>query len=137
MAISGYTHRVGQSFGGGSQGMERSRPPSTKGAVGAQQDFRDGNYLPFPLVWVLLPVHLSLLVVEGMLLSILKFRSAYLTEIYRPVVSRLFHRRRELKEVHSLIRAANPISAKAFFSSFNLVPYKLKMLLRHGLPKVI
>lgn len=136
--ISGYRHRVGQSFGGGSQrGGMLSTTFRRRVLSERNKTFVMAMTCPSPLVWVLLPLHLFLLMVEGGLLSLLKYRGAYLTDIYLPPVSGLLHRRRELQTVRSSIRAGNRISAKAFLSPFNLVPYKLQMLFRHGLPKVV
>ncbi len=138
LGISGYRHRMGQSFGGGSQrGGKLSTTFRRRVLSERNKTFVMAITCPPPLVWVLLPLHLCLLMVEGVLLSLLKFRGAYLTDIYLPLVPVLLHRRRELQAARSSIRAGNRISAKTFFSTFNLVPYKLQMLCRHGLPKVV
>jgi hypothetical protein len=70
------------------------------------------------------------------LLSILNRRLAYLTEIYFPVFTSLYRQRQLLKAERYAIMKTLCIARSDFFSSFVPLPYKLQMLLQHGLPKL-
>lgn len=137
LGVSGYRHRVGRSFGGGKVADDRLVTTFRRRALSE----RNKSYVlamtcPAPLILLLLPMHLALLLIEGMCLSLLKMRAAYLTQICLPVLSQLFHRRRDLIAHRRMIRQGCRLTSADFFRPFEWMPYKLHMLVRHGLPDV-
>ena len=94
--------------------------------------------LTFPAPWLqlILPMHLLLLLVEGVLLSLLKLRFDYLGRIYLPVFSSLWQRRDALLALRRLVMTSRRLTSQEFFAVFDVLPHKLRMLLRHGLPRV-
>ncbi|MEW6292003.1 MAG: glycosyltransferase [Pseudomonadota bacterium] len=137
LGVSGYRHRVGRSFGGGKVADDRLVTTFRRRALSE----RNKSYVlamtcPAPLILLLLPMHLALLLIEGMCLSLLKMRAAYLTQIYLPVLSQLFHRRRDLIAHRRMIRQGCRLTSADFLRPFEWMPYKLHMLVRHGLPDV-
>lgn len=137
LGTSGYRHRVGQSFGGGK--LRRGQLSTTfrrRALSERNKTFVLATTCPAPYVLLLLPLHLLLLLVEGALLSLLKLEPAYLGKIYLPVFAALLRRRGELRTVRRATMASRRIRGADFYAVFDPLPYKLRMLLRHGLPQV-
>ena len=146
LGVSGYRHRVGQSFGGGKvRGSKLATTFRRRALSERNKTFVMVMTYPAPFMQMVLPIHLALLFLEGGLLSILRARFAYLKEVYWPVFIALFHLRKTLcanrtviMQTRYLAGAAQqaPMRCADFFDVFDLMPYKLRMLLRHGLPRV-
>ena len=137
LSVSGYRHHVGASFGGGkvvSSGLAstfRRRTLSER-----NKTFVIAMTYPTPFMQLLLPLHLLLLLIEGMLLSLLKRELAYLEKIYLPVFAALWRKSRELRAERRRVMAQRRATSADFFANFDPLPYKLRMLLKHGLPEV-
>lgn len=136
--VSGYRHRVGASFGGGKARDGRLVSTFRRRALSE----RNKTYVMFltcPALFmaVILPMHLLILFCEGVLLSIFKRHSSYLTEIYMPVFVALFQRRLGLRKLRTTIKQHTSVASTDFFSVFDWMPYKLRMLIKHGLPSLI
>jgi hypothetical protein len=85
---------------------------------------------------LMLPWHLTLLLIEGTLLSLLKANAAYLRHIYFPVLAALVLEFEQVRSVRAAIQLRRRLSGTDFFSAFDWFPHKLRMLSRHGLPKL-
>lgn len=134
---SGYRHRVGQSFGGGRvQGRILVTSIRRRALSECNKTFVMAMTCPTPFMQMIMPIHLLLLLVEGGLLSILKRRIEYLRTIYWPLFTKLFLRREQLLATRAAIMNARHFSSVDFFAVFDFFPYKLKMFLRYGLPRV-
>ncbi len=132
---SGYKHKVGTSFGGGK--TQQGRLATTfrrRGLSEKNKTFVMVMTYPTPAMQLILPIHLFLLLVEGLLLTALQIRSDYLTRIYLPVFQGLIHNRSRLLETRRTVLGQRANSPSDFFTAFSIMPYKLKMLIRHGLP---
>jgi hypothetical protein len=137
LGVSGYRHRVGQSFGGGkARGGRLSTTFRRRALSERNKTFVMAMAYPAPFMHLILPVHLALLLVEGLLLSIQLGRPALLQDIYLPVFGALFRRRRLLCCDRRIAMQCRRIAATDFFSVFDPLPHKLRMLLRHGLPRL-
>ena len=137
IVTSGYRHRVGTSFGGGKTRAGRLDTTFRRRALSERnKTFVMAMICPSLALHILLPIHLALLLVEGLLLTALKMRLAYFSGIYLPVFSALFRRRNQLLTGRRAAQSGREISATVFFAPFDPVPYKLRMLLKHGLPEV-
>lgn len=137
LAVSGYRHRVGQSFGGGKTHAGKLVTTFRRRALSERNKtcVMVMTY-PGPFLQVMLPLHLVLLLFEGVLLSVLKGRWVYLSEIYLPVFSALYRNRKRLHAKRTAIMRQRRLASADFFVVFDRLPYKLRMLLRHGLPRV-
>ena len=94
LGISGYRHRVGASFGGGKARDGKLVTTFRRRALSERnKTFVMALTYPAPAMQILLPVHLLLLLVEGVLLSILRLRLTYLTDIYFPVFRDVYRNR--------------------------------------------
>lgn len=137
LAVSGYRHRVGQSFGGGKAHAGRLVTTFRRRALSERnKTCVMAMTYPSPFLQVLLPLHLVLLLFEGVLLSVLKGRRAYLSEIYLPVFSALYRNRKQLHATRVAIMRQRRLASADFFAVFDRLPHKLRMLFRHGLPRV-
>lgn len=136
LAQSGYRHHVGVQFGGGQLREGRLRTTFRRRALTERnKTFVMAMLYPSPAVQLMLPLHLLLLLFEGLLLSLLNCRLAYLRQVYLPVFSALFRCRGQVFHARAVAAGMRRQSVAEFFSVFDPVPYKLRMLLRHGLPE--
>jgi GT2 family glycosyltransferase len=138
LGTSGYRHRVGRSFGGGKVTAE-SRLVTTFRRRALSE--RNKTYVlamtcPSPAVQLLLPLHLALLLIEGLTLSLLNRSHAYLAEIYLPVFRALLRQRGTLLEERRMIMGRRRLGIFEFFVVFVAMPHKLRMLVRHGVPQL-
>ncbi|WP_265944538.1 glycosyltransferase family 2 protein [Dechloromonas sp. A34] len=136
--VSGYSHRVGASFGGGKVRDGRLASTFRRRALSE----RNKTYVmaltcPALFMPVILPMHILMLFCEGVLLSLFKRRTAYLTEIYLPVFVAIYRRKSSLWDLRTAIHQHGQVASTDFFSVFDWIPYKLRMLFKHGLPRLI
>jgi GT2 family glycosyltransferase len=137
LGISGYRHRVGASFGGGkARGGKLATTFRRRALSERNKTFVMVMTYPAPFMQMILPLHLTLLLIEGTLLSLLKGRIAFLHEIYLPVFHALYRQRLLLRAGRAAIRHTRRLASADFFFTFDPVPYKLKTFMRHGLPIV-
>ena len=137
LGVSGYHHRVGASFGGGKAQAGRLVTTFRRRALSERnKTFVMAICYPAPFLQLMLPLHLLALLAEGTLLSLLRLDGGYLARIYLPAIAALLQRRREIRAARRGAQAHRRIAATDFFAVFDWMPYKLRMLLRHGLPRV-
>lgn len=135
--VSGYRHWQGMSFGGGKKMEGRLLTTFRRRALTERnKTFVMVMTCPSPWIFFLFPIHLVLLLLEGSVLSVLKFDVRYLREIYLPIFTALVLRRPELLKGRVIAILRYRFSRKQFFKAFERWPYKLRMLARHGLPTV-
>jgi GT2 family glycosyltransferase len=134
---SGYRHRQGRSFGGNR--VEAGKLNTTY----RRRYFSERNKTavmvictPTGWMWPLLALHLTVLILEGALLSLLKRQARMWREIYGPTVAYvgrelgpLCARRREVQRMRR-------IGLRVYLREFTATPRKFVLLRRHGLPVV-
>lgn len=137
LPVSGYRHWQGRSFGGNRVADNRLVSTFRRRALSERnKTFVMAMTCPGPVMLLALPLHLILLLVEGALLSLLKVNAAYLQQVYLPVFVALV---REFEQVHAgriAIQRSRRLPGTDFFAAVDWYPYKLRMLIRHGLPKL-
>jgi GT2 family glycosyltransferase len=137
IGISGYRHRVGASFGGGKVQQGRLSTTARRRALSERnKTFVMLLTFPLPMLLVLLPLHFSTLFLEGALLVMIKCSWRLWQEIYAPLLPALWRERRRLVALRREIQAQRTASTGSFFAPFRWLPWKLKLLFRHGLPEV-
>jgi GT2 family glycosyltransferase len=137
LVTSGYLHWQGKSFGGNRVSSNRMTTTFRRRALSERnKTFVMVSTCPTPVIQILLPIHLIMLLLEGLLLSVLKGNLAFLTAIYLPVFSGLSRHHVALQFCRAEIQDKRNLDGVKLFSAFVLVPYKLRMLLRHGIPRV-
>ena len=136
VARSGYRHHVGAQFGGGKMNGGKLSTTFRRRAL-TERNKTFVMFMTYPpiLMPMMLLSHLTLLLVEGALLSLLKWKRTYLNEIYLPVFGGLVRCRKELQTGRSASLRNRRLSCIHFFAVFDPLPYKLRMLLKYGLPE--
>jgi len=137
LGSSGYDHYVGKSLGGGK--VLRNRLSTTYNRRKLSE--RNKSYVmvviyPGILFFSVLPLHILILYLEGILLTIVKRDTKIWKEIYKNILPSLLQRRRELSTLRKIIQESRKATLPHFLSVFVWYPYKIKMLLKHGLPSV-
>ena len=137
LGISGYRHQVGASFGGGKVRQGRLTTTRRRRALSERnKTFVMILCYPLPFLLSLLPLHLVLLHLEGVLLALLKRDVTLWQDIYAPLLPGLWRARREMARLRRKIQMRRAKDINFFLASFRWLPWKLEMLLRHGLPEV-
>jgi GT2 family glycosyltransferase len=137
LVTSGYLHWQGKTFGGNKVEGNRMTTTFRRRALSERnKTFVMVTACPTPIVQILLPVHLMMLLLEGLLLSVLKNNFAYLTVIYLPVFSALSRHRGALRICRVAMQSRRVLASAGLFTAFVVLPYKLRMLVRYGLPRV-
>jgi GT2 family glycosyltransferase len=134
---SGFQHRVGHSFGGGK--LHRGQLITNRSRRSLSERNKTSVMLlcyPLLMLTLIFPLHLILLVLEGALLSLVKSDFDLWQKIYAPVIPALWSNRQNLLSLRSEIQRQRAVGLKAWLTPFRLTPYKLRLLLRHGIPDV-
>ena len=134
---SGYRHRQGVCFGGNRIQAGRLRTTYRRRRLSERnKTFVLLLCTPWRALWVLLPLHLCLLTLEGIAVSLLRLDWHLVTEIYWNVPRALIKMRRPLMEKRSAAQRDSVISLHRYFQPFTFVPHKLRMLFRYGVPRI-
>lgn len=87
-------------------------------------------------VWIVTPIHLFILCLEGIFLSLINRDKKIWKEIYEDCFKEAWLRRYLLRDKRYQIQMAKSISHQSFFSPFSIFPHKIRMMLKYGLPQV-
>jgi GT2 family glycosyltransferase len=137
LAVSGYRHWQGKSFGGNRLSANCLATTFRRRALSERnKSFVMVLTYPAPWIYPILILHLFLLLIEAGLLTILKMDSRFWREIYAPCFWAIWRQRMFLWGLRSEIQKSRRVGAVVIASAFRLIPYKLLMLARHGLPRV-
>ncbi|WP_164931953.1 glycosyltransferase [Janthinobacterium sp. 17J80-10] len=134
---SGFRHWVGASFGGGKVRGNKLVTSAKRRALSE----RNKTYVmaltyPPPLLYAILPLHFTLLMFEGVLLALIKMETKILKDIYLNCFIQLWRERARLRQLRRQIQTGRAIGIRDFLKTHTLIPHKLRMLIRHGMPKV-
>ena len=137
LPVSGYRHWQGKSFGGNRVAEKRLSTTFRRRALSE----RNKTYVmvltyPAPLFQLISPLHLVLLLAEGLVLALLKREWLLFQGIYWACFKALWSERGRVIRLRREIQHRRQISLMRFISVFKLIPHKLRMLLRHGLPHI-
>jgi GT2 family glycosyltransferase len=134
---SGFRHRVGNSLGGGKVVAGRLSTIKKRRTFSERnKSFVMALTYPAPFFQLIFPLHLVLLLVEGVLLCFVKKDLNLLRSVYISCIRSLWHERKRLYNLRKNIQASRRISPFRFFSPFTPTPYKLLMLIKHGVPEI-
>jgi len=137
MSISGYHHWQGKSFGGNRVREGRLDTTFRRRTLSEQnKTFVMVLTCPMPQLIVLLPLHLVLIMFEGLLVTVLKWDAAVWRTIYAPLIPTVWRARDKLTRLRSEIQRGRHISLTDWLSAFVALPYKIMMLIKHGLPEI-
>lgn len=134
---SGFRHWVGQALGGGKVVENRLSTTVRRRALSERnKSFVMATCFPAPCFYLLFPLHLMVLPVEGLLLALVKRSPRLFTDIYWTALKALWLERSRLQKLRKETQSRRRIRPLAFFSVFQAMPYKLVLLLRHGVPEI-
>jgi len=134
---SGFKHRVGNSLGGGKVVADRLSTSKKRRTFSERNKcFVMVLTYPTPFFQLIFPLHLMLLLVEGVLLCFVKKNLNLLNSIYISCIRSLWHERKRMYHLRKNIQSLRHISLSRFFSAFIPIPYKLLMLIKHGVPEI-
>jgi GT2 family glycosyltransferase len=134
---SGFWHRVGESLGGGKVVANRLSTYKKRRTFSERnKSFVMALTYPAPIFQLIFPLHLALLLVEGVLLCFIKKDLNLFRSIYTSCIRSLWHERKRLYHLRKNIQSSRRISTFRFFSAFTFLPYKLLMLIKYGVPEI-
>ena len=134
---SGFWHHVGNSLGGGK--IVKNKLSTSKRRRSLSE--RNKSYviiLTYPplLFYVIFPLHILLLIFEGVALSAVKKDPSLWRSIYWQCLKSQWCNRHLLYRMRQRIQRRRCISELKFLAPFVFVHQKLRMLIRHGLPEI-
>ena len=134
---SGFRHRGGNSLGGGKVIMNRLSTSQKRRTFSERnKNFVMALTYPTPFFQLIFPLHIVMLLTEGVLLSFLKRDLDLLGSIYISSIRSLWRERKRLYHLRNTIQSSRRISDSRFFSPFIPKPHKLFMFLRYGIPEI-
>lgn len=134
---SGYRHRVGGSFGGGKVRQGQLVTTRRRRALSERnKTFVMIICYPALLLITLLPLHLVLIHLEGVLLVLFKRDGLIWREIYAPLLPALWRQRQVLLSTRREVQSRRKAGVCTLLAAFSWLPWKLRMLVRHGMPKI-
>jgi GT2 family glycosyltransferase len=137
LPYSGYRHWQGKSFGGNRVTGNRLSTTYLRRALSERnKSCVMALTYPTPVFQCVFPLHLVLLVVEGLALSLFTRKWNYLDKIYLMTLKDLWLRRAHLRRLRRNIQLRRRKSVREFLSVFCFFPHKLRLLLRHGIPEI-
>jgi GT2 family glycosyltransferase len=137
LAVSGYRHWQGKSFGGNRVVENRLATTFRRRALSERNKcFVMVLTYPVPLLQLIFPIHLVFLLIEGFALSLLKKEWRVFRDIYGTCLQSLWRERENLLRLRRQIQAGRTISWRTFIDPFTWCPHKLRLLLRHGVPRI-
>jgi GT2 family glycosyltransferase len=137
LTASGYRHRQGRTFGGNRpesgrlQSTVRRRRLSERNKTVAMLVLT-----PTLLVWPLLALHMLLLTLEGIAIGIVRWDWPIVREVYAGVFVALARHWRICRTTRRIVMSYRTIALHDYLRPFTLLPRKLTMLIRYGIPDV-
>jgi len=137
VSCSGYDHWAGMSFGGGKLDGNAMRTTYRRRALSERnKTYVMFLYYPAPIFHIVFPVHILFLLIEGIFLSIVKRETRVLKDIYLTPLLSAWRNRKRLRELRRDVQKNRCISLKDMLAVHTMMPYKLLMILRHGIPHI-
>lgn len=137
LAVSGYRHWQGRSFGGNRVVDNHLATTFQRRALSERnKTFVMALTCPMPQFFLIFPLHLVLIMLEGVIVAALKRDAAVWQTIYAPIVPALWRERGRLARLRRDIQRTRHINFREWLAVFVVFPYKIVMLLKYGLPEI-
>jgi hypothetical protein len=135
---TGFYHWVGTNIGGGKIVGDRLKTTVNRRALSERnRTFVIAICYPSGVIELLLPLHILMLVFEGVTMSTFKLEYRLFREIYLNAVSQLWRNRKLLLRYRRYFQKRRRSNRADFFTVFQIMPYKLQMLIKHGMPEIM
>jgi glycosyltransferase involved in cell wall biosynthesis len=133
----GFDHWIGRNLGGGKV-MENRLVSTTRRRAMSERNKTWVMMIcyPLPVLFVVLPLHLALLATEAIALLITGTPWGKVRTIYLSLPPCLFGGLTRVIDTRRHIQSRRRIRFANYLRRFHLIPWKLAMLLRHGMPKL-
>lgn len=137
LSQSAYFHHIGYSFGGGKV-VAAKLSTTVKRRRLSERNKLYVLFLFYPplALLIILPLAVFALLLEGLLLALIKRDPGFFTQIYGFALSGFWANLAKLRRERATIQYRRTVTTRKFFSVYRWLPYKLQMLLRHGIPEV-
>jgi GT2 family glycosyltransferase len=134
---SGFWHRVGNSFGGGK--IVKNKLSTSKKRRSLSE--RNKSYViiltyPSLLFSVIFPLHILLLMLEGIVITVIKKDPSLWRSVYWHCLRSQWINRHLLYRMRKRIQNHRRISERKFLAPFVFIHQKLWMIIKHGLPEI-
>jgi GT2 family glycosyltransferase len=134
---SGFRHWVGQSLGGGKILNNKLNTKLSRRVISERnKSFVIAMTCPSPLIYFIFPLHLSILLLEGFAISLIKRQWNLFSSIYWACIKTQWKEKKKLLNYRNEIQRKRTIKISTYLKVFSVVPYKLKMFIKFGLPDV-
>lgn len=134
---SGYRHRQGATLGGSKTSGDRLQTTYRRRYLSERNKTAVMMVCtPTPLMWPLLLAHLSMLLLEGSALSLVRMNHSIMTRVYLAAVRSFTTLVPCLMGIRKDLQEKREIKLSVFFSVFRPRLQKLHLLMRHGLPNL-
>jgi GT2 family glycosyltransferase len=134
---SGYRHRIGHSLGGGKpQGAQLVTTFRRRALSERNKNLVMLLCYPAPLLLVQFPLHVVFLVIEGLVMAVAQRVPRVLTRIYLASITDLWRFRHLLLAHRRSMRQRRVAGWREFFAPFKVFPHKVRLLWRHGIPRL-
>ncbi len=135
LAASGYRHRQGHSFGGNRPDRGRLVSSVARRRLSERnKTFALTVLTPTLIMWPLLVVHLLSLALEGLILGAIRWDWPMVREVYLGVFAALARHSRAWRTAREHTMRQRKVTLRRYLRTFTLMPRKLIMLFRYGLP---
>lgn len=137
LTSAAYFHHVGHSFGGGKVVASGLKTTVKRRRLSERNKlYVLFLFYPLPLLCLMLPLQIVSLFFEGLILAAVKRDFTLFTRVYGHALWALWANFAMLRRERVVIQGRRTIGMRAFLSVYRWMPYKLQMLLRHGLPEL-
>ncbi len=134
---SGYKHWVGKSLGGGKVVKNRLSTRISRRALSERNRiFVMVLCYPNPIFSIIFPLHILILLLEGVILSFFKKDFQLFQSIYWSSIQSFWKKRKDLFLFRKKIQGRSRMKWEDFIAAMSPIPYKLKMLMKHGFPEI-
>jgi GT2 family glycosyltransferase len=135
LTTSGYRHLQGSSFGGNRVTNNQLVSTFRRRALSERnKSFVMLLTCPTPILQVTIPIHMGLLLLEGIFLALLRRDVRIFRDVYFSALTAILKKRNFLLRMRRDIQSKKTIRWPQFFSVFTIKPQKARLLLKHGLP---
>ena len=136
-AGSGYHHRIGYNLGGGKvQNMGLTTTRFRRSLSERNKNFTMMLCYPWPGLLVILPFHIVLLLAEGIVLALVSRNLQVFTRIYLNALLSLWRFRHVLHAHRRILQKSRKAGVFHFFRAFTILPHKLRLLWKYGVPTI-
>ncbi len=137
LTTSGYRHWQGSSFGGNCTVNDRLVTTFRRRALSERnKTFVMVLSYPAPILQLIFPLHVMLLLAEGLIMALVRHDHKIFTTIYGATIKAVWFQRKRLSTYRHLMQAQQCARPFEFISVFSGIPHKWRMLMRYGFPKI-